>query len=214
MRVPVPGAVAAIALVFTACAPAPQPQTAVAPDAGLNSLQTFRVVQGSNFLGDVQPGETHPAFVNSTTSRALGTEIAAQLERRGYTANAAAPDVLVEYGAAAKEDVDPTDWNYNYLWRAADWRGWGPGRNDATPAEYTNGAVVIDVVDARSGQLLWRGHAPVDPSGDELASIKRLDRTADAILDRLPGHPLAVGQPGGTSPAVALSPSRAESGSP
>jgi hypothetical protein len=163
----------------------------VAPDAGLDGLRTFRVVPASNYLGDVLPGETSPAFLNSTTERDLGTEIAARLERRGYAPTDASPDVLVEYGTAVKEELDPTDWSYNYLWRLNDWRGWGPGTNDATPAEYAHGAVVIDVVDARTNQLLWRGHEAADPTGDPHVAMRGLDKAVAAILDRFPGRTLA-----------------------
>ena len=102
MRVAMPSALAAMLLAITACAPVPQVQTAVAPDAGLDRLRTFRVVLASNYVGDVLPGETRPAFVNSTTSKALGKEIAVKLERRGYAANNAAPDVLFPLTAARK----------------------------------------------------------------------------------------------------------------
>jgi uncharacterized protein DUF4136 len=191
MRVLMPSAVAAMVLAITACAPVPQVQTVVAPDAGLDHLQTFRVVLASNYLGDVLPGESSPGFLNSFTSQHLGKEIAVQLERRGYTADDAAPDVLIEYGTAVKEELDPSDESYNYLWRSDDWRGWGPGANDATPAEYTHGAVVIDVVDAHTGQALWRGHEAADPSADEHVTVKNLDKAADTILDQLPGRALA-----------------------
>jgi len=196
MRVSIPGTVAAMLLGLTACSPAPQVQTAVAPDAGLERLQTFRVVTGSNYLGGILPGDASPAFLNSTTGRALGKEIAVHLERRGYVADDAAPDVLVEYATAVKEELDPTDWSFNYLWRPNDWRGWGPGANDATPAEYTHGAVLIDVVDARTGQLLWRGHEAADPSADEHVTVKDLDRAVDTILDRFPGRTLNLARTG------------------
>jgi Domain of unknown function (DUF4136) len=196
MRVLMPSAVAAMVLAITACAPVPQVQTVVAPDAGLDRLRTFRVVLASNYLGDVLPGETSPTFLNSTTGRELGKEIAAQLEHRGFTAADASPDVLVEYGTAVKEEVDATDWDYNYLWRPKDWRGWGPGINDATPAEYSHGAVVIDMVDARTGQLLWRGHEAVDPTGDPRVTMRGLDQAVATILDRFPGRTLALAPTG------------------
>jgi Domain of unknown function (DUF4136) len=194
MRVPITGSVAAMALVLAACAPTPEVQTDVAPDAGLASLRTFSVVEVSDYLGDIQPGETHPAFANSATSRALGRDIAADLERHGYTVSDQSPDVLVEYVTAVKEPHDPTDESYNYLWRAKDWRGWGPGRNDATPAEYAQGAVIIDVVDAKTKQLLWRGHGPADASDDQASSVKRLDQAVDAILDHFPQRSVALSQ--------------------
>jgi hypothetical protein len=95
----------------------------------------------------------------------------------------------------------PSDESYDSLWRPADWRGWGPGPNDATPAEYANGAVLIDVVDARTGQLLWRGHAAANASSDEHISIKGLDRTVAAILDRFPSGTVALNQPAASPPA-------------
>src|SRR5262249_30451520 len=129
MRVPVPGALAAMAIAVTACSGAPAPQVVVAPDAGLTGLQTFRVVESQTFQGDIQPGETGPEIVNSATSRALASQITTELERRGYTQREMDPDVLVEYGTATREALDPSDWNYNYLFRGPEWRGWGPGGN-------------------------------------------------------------------------------------
>ena len=100
----------------------------------------------------------------------------------------------MEYGIAVKEARDPTDESYNYLWRANDGRGWGPGQNDATPAEYAQGAVIIDVVDAKSKQVLWRGHGPATASEDVATSVKRLDQAVDAILSQFPQRSLALSQ--------------------
>jgi hypothetical protein len=60
------------------------------------------------------------------------------------------------------------------------------------PAEYAQGAVIIDVVDARTELLLWRGHGPAAASDDEASSVKRLDQAADAILDQFPQRSLAL----------------------
>jgi hypothetical protein len=194
MRASIMGSVATMALVLAACAPAAEVQTDVAPAADLSSLRTFHVVEASEYLGDTQPGETHPPFANSATSRALGQDIAADLERRGYTVNDQSPDVLVEYGTAVRGADNATDESYNYVWRGKDWRGWGPGPNDATPAEYDQGAVIIDVVDAKTNQLLWRGHGPASTSDDVAVSVKGLDQAVDAILGQFPQRSLALSQ--------------------
>jgi len=193
MRVPIMHSIAAMGLVLAACAPVVEVQTDVAPDASLSSLRTFRIVESSTYLGNIQPGETQPDFVNSATSRALGRYIAADFERHGYTMSEQSPDVLVEFATAVKEPHDASDESDNYLWRDQEWRHWGPGRNDATPAEYAQGAVIIDVVDARTKQLLWRGHGPAGASEDR-APVKRLDQAADAILDHFPERSLALSQ--------------------
>jgi hypothetical protein len=78
------------------------------------------------------------------------------------------------------------------------WRGCLPsaGAKDATPAEYAHGAVVIDVVDARTNQLLWRGHDAADPTGDPRVTMRGLDHAVAAILDRFPGRTLALAPAG------------------
>jgi hypothetical protein len=177
MRAPILGTFAAAMLVIAGCAPATDVRTVTAPDPALNTLRTFQVV----------PANRDDPYIN----RALGAEITAELAHRGYFATATSPDVLVEYGTAAPELLDPTDWGYEYPWRPANWRGWGPGPNDPTQAELENGAVVIDVLDARTRHLLWRGHAVADVSADAHTHVKNLDEAVTAILNRFPEGSLA-----------------------
>jgi hypothetical protein len=172
MHAPITGTLTAALLAVAGCAPVTQIQTVAAPEAGLNQLRTFHVVPA------------HPD--NSPVSHALGSEITTDLRDRGYSASTSNPDVLVEYATAAPELLDPTDWAYGYLWRPARWRDWGPNPNDATQAEYENGALVIDVIDAHTKQLLWRGHGVADVTGDEHTYVRKLDQAVTAILDQFP----------------------------
>jgi hypothetical protein len=181
-------------LAIAACAPPPPVQTVVAPEEDLGTFHTFQVVEmPAEYLGGMLPGATSPTWVNRSTSRALAEDITADIERRGYAAADAneAPDVIVEYSTAVREPLDPTDWEYDYSWRPDDWRGWGPGPNDATPAEYAQGAVVIDVLDGHTRHLLWRGHAPAQSTDDERTYRRRMGQTVEAIIDQLPERTLA-----------------------
>ncbi|MGH7499509.1 MAG: DUF4136 domain-containing protein [Gemmatimonadales bacterium] len=178
MRAPMMGTVAVMALVFAGCAPATEVHTVAAPEPELSSLRTFR-------LEPARPD-------NSPATHALGHDIAADLTEHGYSQSDNQSDVIVEYGTAAPEDLDPTDWAYDFVWRPKGWRNWASGAEDASAAEYENGALVIDVIDARTRQLLWRGHAEADTSGDERSYEKNLGRAVTAILGRLPEARLAT----------------------
>jgi hypothetical protein len=178
MRAPILGTLAVATLAIAGCAPAADVLTVTAPDPGLSTLRTFQVV----------PARENDPYLD----RALGHEIAASLSHRGYFASATNPDVLIEYGTAAPDLLDPTDWDSEYLWRSASWRGWGPGSGGATQAEFENGAVVIDVLDARTKHLLWRGHAEADASADPHTYVRNLDQAVNDILNRFPEGSLAT----------------------
>jgi hypothetical protein len=188
---PIYGTLAACSLAIAACSPPLPVQTVVAPEGDFGTARTFQVVQTpADYLGDVLPGETSLTWVNTSTSRALARDITSDLERRGYAAadSSATPDVIVEFATAVREPLDPTDWAYDYAWRSTDWRGWGPGPNDAAPTEYAQGAVIIDVLDGRTHHLLWRGHAPAQFTEDERTYERRMGQTVKAIIDELPGN--------------------------
>jgi hypothetical protein len=194
MRRSIYGTLAVCSLAIAACASPPPVQTVVAPEVDFAAVRTFHVVETpAEYLGDVLPGETSQTWVNTSTSRTLARDITTDLERRGYAAadSSGTPDVIVEYSTAVREPLDATDWAYNYAWRSSDWRGWGPGPNDATPAEYAEGAVIIDVLDGHTHHLLWRGHAPAQSTDDERTYERRMGRTVEAIIDELPQATLA-----------------------
>jgi hypothetical protein len=191
MRPALYGTLAACSLAIAACAPPPPVQTAAAPEEDFGTARTFQVVQTpAEYLGGMLPGETSPTWVNTSTSHELARDITIDLERRGYAeaGTNGTPDVIVEYSTAVREPLDPTDWAYDYAWRPNDWRGWGPGANDATPAEYAQGAVIIDVLDGHTHHLLWRGHAPAQSTDDERTYERRMGQTVEAIIDRLKGE--------------------------
>jgi GTP:adenosylcobinamide-phosphate guanylyltransferase len=54
--------------------------------------------------------------------------------------------------------------------------------------EYTEGSVVIDVVDGRTRELLWRGHGVSVVSDQPSEYVKDLREAVDAILAKWPGR--------------------------
>jgi hypothetical protein len=82
------------------------------------------------------------------------------LGARGYVLDPDRPDFLVSSYVDAKERVQVSNHGYTY----SRWGGWyAPQYTDVY--EYTEGSLVLDVVDAKERTLIWRGTASkvVDP---------------------------------------------------
>jgi Domain of unknown function (DUF4136) len=185
---------AAGALALSACGPAPQVRTTVAPDAGTSGHLTFQLRAAPDYLGGTPIGANHPIRISSDANRTLGHDIATNLARRGYVQAGAEAGVLIVFRIAQPAHQDVTAWDSGYLWRP-DWaRGVGAGAVNLSPAEYSGGAVVIDMIDPRTGALLWRGQKVTSTPADERRYLRELRQTVTAILDRVPEPSMALNQ--------------------
>ena len=72
------------------------------------------------------------------------------------------------------------------------WWGW-PGAYDVWSVPYTESTLIIDVIDAKSNQLVWRGY-----DTDTLNSGKP-EKTLDSAVDHIPGVPGVPRVPGASS---------------
>ena len=62
-------------------------------------------------------------------------------------------DLVVHSFAGTKDKLNVTDWGYSY---GGYWRGYPYGRNiDVT--QYTEATLVLDLVDGKNDELIWRG---------------------------------------------------------
>ena len=62
------------------------------------------------------------------------------------------PDLLVVYHFGSKEKIQVTDWGYRY----SDYY-WGYGGRQIDVYQFTEGSLVLDLIDAETKQLVWRG---------------------------------------------------------
>src|SRR5207302_7301501 len=107
-----------------------------------------------------------PMLVNAISNRALRGDVLNGFLARGYQMSDA-PDFLVAYYASAKEKLQINDWGYGYGVYPR-WWGWGAGvAPQETVDQYTEGTVIVDVIDPRTKELLWRGVGKADVSDDE-----------------------------------------------
>ncbi len=99
------------------------------------------------------------------------------LQAKGYRRATGSPDLLVHYHAAISEriDVDRTDRNRGYGYQ---------GNPTVTTHTFEAGTIVIDIVDARTNRVVWRGWAQRDLAGI-LDNHDRLAKTIDEAVTRM-----------------------------
>ena len=106
--------------------------------------------------------------------RRIRSSVNWQMEEKGLRLDAAAPDLLVVYHAGAQEKIQVTDWGYRY----SDYY-WGYGGRQIDVYQYTEGMLVIDIVDAGTKNLVWRG------IGQKV--IDRTQRSPEEVQERIDG---------------------------
>jgi hypothetical protein len=175
--------VTVIGLAAAACAPAIEVRTIVAPDAGLSTLHSFRMLPGPE-RRDGRPvtGADDPMISNSIANRALRERIAKTFEDRGYLLDERNPDFAVAFYASARQKLDVNVWDYGYPF---------PPRWPRYPAyhpvtQYIEGSVIVDVVHAGTRELLWRGEGRAVLSDDPSDNVKQLVKAAEAIVATFP----------------------------
>jgi hypothetical protein len=168
----------AFALTTSACAPSVNVRTQVAPDASLAGRRTFTILPVPPRRVDVASAASDdPMLATSITNRALVDDLTRAFQARGYVLSAN-PDFTVAYYASTREKLDITTWNYGYSWRR-----W-PRYADVT--QYTEGTVIVDVIDPATKELLWRGQGVSAVSNDPAKYTRDLDKTVTAILNKFP----------------------------
>lgn len=175
------GIAACIALAASACGPSIRVTTTAAPNATFMQLHKFRILTPpprSN--GRSLPDD--PMLVNSISNQVLHTSITDAFLSRGYALDPTAPDFTVAYYASAREKLNVRLWDYGYPGR---WGGWrGPEAVELSP--YTEGTVIIDVVNAQTKELLWRGRGQAVTSNDPAEYQQHLRDAVQAIVRKFP----------------------------
>jgi hypothetical protein len=106
-----------------------------------------------------------------------------EMEQRGIT-QGDNPDLLVVYHLGTQEKIQVTDWGYRY----SDYY-WGYGGRQIDVQQFTEGSLVIDLVDAESTSLVWRGTGTgvVDKSQKTPEEMQaRVDEVVTKVMESFP----------------------------
>ena len=119
---------------------------------------------------------------NTLLDRRVRSAVDAVLALEGFTP-ADPPDVLVVYHTGLKDRVDITDWGYTYSGTYWGWAG-----RDIDAQTYTEGTLIVDLVDAATGQLVWRGSATgaIDPERTPEERDRAMQKVVAKIFEKYP----------------------------
>lgn len=122
------------------------------------------------------------ADADPLVTQRVGTAVEAGLKAKGYVTAEGTPDFLVAYYVGRQSRIQVTDWGYGYGPRAA----WYAGGVDVY--QYEQGSLVLDIVNYRTKQLVWRGTATaiVDPGASAEERTKRINEAVSKMLKDLP----------------------------
>jgi hypothetical protein len=113
--------------------------------------------------------------------------IKAQLAVKNLTPSTTTPDLFVTYHASVEKQQDITAYSMGggpYGW------GWGGGwgQTDVRVNEIPVGTLVIDMVDAKKNQMVWRGMGTkeLDPQAKAEKRDKNVNQAVEKIFKQYP----------------------------
>ena len=147
----------------------------------------FARLQSYAWLPDPSSPTGDPRLDSSLLHARVRRAVDSQLAARGHReASPDEADFLVAYHVAleTKLDVDTIDYGYGYGW--GHW--YGGTRSSTRVREYEQGTLLLDFVDPKTRQLLWRGSssARIRPDSSPEEHQKRADEAVAAMLERFP----------------------------
>jgi hypothetical protein len=145
-----PFALLATTIVLNACGGIPV-STDYDPDWQLQQPATYA------WMDRPQKAVVDPLIDNDLVERRVHRAVAEQLEGKGLREGTAAnATVLVTYHVGEEEKLDISSFHSNFGYYPC-WRCYGPGfDSDVWVSQYTQGKLVIDLIDAKTKQLVWR----------------------------------------------------------
>lgn len=141
---------------------------------------------------DIKAGK-NPLYYNDIATQNVEAVVDNALLNKGLQKDESDPDMLVGYHFFVEQKTrtvtDPPMYGPYMGWGRWGWRGWAPGYwgwGRTRTETYQDGTLVVDMVDARSKKLVWRGsieNAVSSPSN----ITERLPKEVDKILEKYPG---------------------------
>ena len=132
------------------------------------------------FLPEPAQGPTNPLVAEPLVRKRVHASFDRHAPTRGLTrVEEGTQDLNVAFYVDVKEKVDVTSYGYNYHWE------WG-GTRAVDVYRYQEGTLILDLVDAGSGELVWRGWVVAEVSRDPEGSEGRIDEAVSKILANWP----------------------------
>ncbi len=168
-----------LAVGFGSLALAQDVKTDYDKSANFAAIKTFAVKIGTSWN-------------NPISEKRVTDEIAQTLTQKGWTPTT--PDkadaIVVLHGASEKQKTLNTFYSGMGGYGGYGWRGWGGGMGTGTAttteSEYLVGTLVVDIFDAKSKQLMFRGTAQDELSDKPEKNIKKMEKVSEKMFKKFP----------------------------
>jgi len=144
-------------------------------DADFSALKTFAVKIGTSWN-------------NQISEKRVLTEVEEALTEKGWKRNDASPDaiVLVHGATETKRSLNTfyTGGYGGYGYRG--WGGMGMGSATTTETEYAVATLVVDIFNAKTKALVFRGTAQDEISDKAEKNVKKLDKATTKMFKDFP----------------------------
>lgn len=142
-------------------------------ELNFSNLKTF------DWMAHPQNSSANPLLRNTLLEQRVQSAVTRELAAKGYQKASGQADFLIAYHAGLQDKVDVTSWGYAYGRRGRYWA------NDVTITQYTQGTLVLDFVDAKSKELVWRGWA-TGVVGEPKKAQEKIDQAVAKIVEKFP----------------------------
>jgi hypothetical protein len=116
---------------------------------------------------------------NPFAEEQIHAAVNAQLAEKGMTESASAPDVIVATHVATHEKQEVVANGFGF----GPWWGYGPA---ATVETYVKGTLIVDLYDARTKKMVWRGVATTTVSDKPSKNTEKIDKAVEHMFEKYP----------------------------
>jgi hypothetical protein len=145
----------------------------------------FAKLKTFDFKEQARPTVRDSRGPNNLWNRRIRDEMVTDLTAKGFQrTETGSPDFLVAYwmGARQKADVRYLGYGFPHWGRHRwGWVGWGP-EFDVWRMPYTQSTLVVDIIDAHTNMLVWRGYDT--DSIDYNKADKTIGKAVDSLVKR------------------------------
>jgi hypothetical protein len=137
------------------------------PAASFAAYKTYAWVNGTPAPNPLNEDRLHAA-------------VDARLAGRGLAMNTTAPDVYVTTHVTTKERQEFIATGFGYgAW-------WGGGTTTTSVETYVDGTLVVDLYDAKTKKMVWRGVATATASDKPTKNAEKMNKALDKMFEKFP----------------------------
>ena len=155
-------------------------------DYNPGAVREMQMYQTYSWLPEPSESRGADARVNNPiTIHRIVAAIDHALQQKGFEQVASGGDFKVGWHGAINNETNYATYNYYYGYGYGGWGygGWGTTTSTTTPYTVEQGSLLIDIVDSRTNELVWRGLAQAEVGKPK--SPERAQENLNAVCEHM-----------------------------